>query len=164
MSNLHRLAGETVAAAAGRGVTIATAESLTAGMVSAILADTPGASAMLRGGVVSYSNSVKRDLLRVPQELLDAVGSVNGDVAAAMAEGARNACGADLAVATTGVAGPGEHDGKPVGTVFIGVASAQGATFYPYSFEGTRAEIRALACEAALERLREALASLSYRE
>jgi nicotinamide-nucleotide amidase len=62
------------------------------------------------------------------------------------------------------VAGPGEHDGKPVGTVFIGVASAQGATFYPYSFEGTRAEIRALACEAALERLREALASLSYRE
>jgi nicotinamide-nucleotide amidase len=164
MSNLHRLAGETVAAAAGSGITIATAESLTAGMVSAILADTPGASAMLRGGVVSYSNSVKRDLLRVPQELLDAVGSVDGDVAAAMAEGARTACGADLAVATTGVAGPGEHDGKPVGTVFIGVASAHGATSYPYSFEGTRAEIRALACEAALERLREALASLSYRE
>jgi nicotinamide-nucleotide amidase len=164
MSNLHRLAGETVAMAAGRGVTIATAESLTAGMVSAILADTPGASAMLRGGVVSYSNSVKRDLLRVPQELLDAVGSVDGEVAAAMAEGARSACGADLAVATTGVAGPGEHDGKPVGTVFIGVASAHGSTSFPYSFEGTRAEIRALACEAALERLREALASLSYRE
>ena len=164
MSNLHRLAGETVAAAAGRGITIATAESLTAGMVSAILADTPGASAMLRGGVVSYSNSVKRDLLHVPQELLDAVGSVDGDVAAAMAQGARTACGADLAVATTGVAGPREHDGKPVGTVFIGVASADGATSYLYSFEGTRAEIRALACEAALERLREALSALSYRE
>lgn len=164
MSNLHKLAGETVVAAAGRGVTIATAESLTAGMVTAILADIPGASAMLRGGVVSYSNSVKRDLLRVPQELLDTVGSVDGEVAAAMAEGARSACGADLAVATTGVAGPGEHDGKPVGTVFIGVASANGSTSFPYSFEGTRAEIRALACEAALERLREALAPLSYRE
>jgi nicotinamide-nucleotide amidase len=164
MSNLHRIAGETVAAAVERGVTVATAESLTAGMVTAMLADTAGASAMLRGGVVSYSNSVKRDLLRVPQELLDAVGSVDGDVAAAMAEGARNACGADLGVSTTGVAGPNGHDGKPVGTVFIGIATAQGATSYPYSFEGTRAEIRALACEAALARLQEALASLSYRE
>ena len=73
-------------------------------------------------------------------------------------------CGADLGVSTTGVAGPDEHDGKPVGTVFIGIATAQGATSYPYSFEGTRAEIRALACAAALERLQEALASLSYRE
>jgi nicotinamide-nucleotide amidase len=164
MSNLHRIAGEAVAAAVGRGVTVATAESLTAGMVTAMLADTPGASAMLRGGVVSYSNAVKRDVLHVPQELLDAAGSVDGDVAAAMAEGARNACGADLAVSTTGVAGPDDHDGKPVGTVYIGVATAQGSSSYPYSFEGTRAEIRALACEAALERLQEALASLSYRE
>lgn len=164
MSNLHRIAGEAVAAAVGRGVTVATAESLTAGMVTAMLADTPGASAMLRGGVVCYSNAVKRDVLRVPQELLDAVGSVDGGVAEAMAEGARTACGADLAVSTTGVAGPNGHDGKPVGTVFIGIATAQGATSYPYSFAGTRAEIRALACEAALERLQEALASLSYRE
>lgn len=164
MSNLHRIAGEAVAAAVGRGVTVATAESLTAGMVTAMLADTPGASAMLRGGVVSYSNAVKRDVLHVPQELLDAAGSVDGDVAAAMAEGARSACGADLAVSTTGVAGPDDHDGKPVGTVYIGVATAQGSSSYPYSFEGTRAEIRALACEAALERLQEALASLSYRE
>jgi nicotinamide-nucleotide amidase len=164
MSNLHRIAGEAVAAAVGRGVTVATAESLTAGMVTAMLADTPGASAILRGGVVSYSNAVKRDVLHVPEELLDAVGSVDGDVAAAMAKGARSACGADLAVSTTGVAGPDEHDGKPVGTVYIGIATAQGSSSYPYSFEGTRAEIRALACEAALERLQEALASLSYRE
>lgn len=164
MSNLHRIAGEAVAAAVRRGVTVATAESLTAGMVTAMLADTPGASAMLRGGVVSYSNTVKRDVLHVSQELLDAVGSVDGEVAAAMAEGARSACGADLAVSTTGVAGPDEHDGKPVGTVYVGVATAQGSSSYPYSFEGTRAEIRALACEAALERLQEALASIGYRE
>lgn len=164
MTNLHRIAGEAVAAAVGRGITVATAESLTAGMVTAMLADTPGASAMLQGGVVSYRNSVKRDVLGVPQALLDSVGSVDGTVAAAMADGARRTCGADLGVSTTGVAGPDDHDGKPVGTVFIGVATAEGSTSFPYSFEGTRAEIRALACGAALERLQEALASLSYRE
>ena len=164
MTNLHRIAGEAVAAAVGRGITVATAESLTAGMVTAMLADTPGASAMLQGGVVSYRNSVKRDVLGVPQALLDSVGSVDGTVAAAMADGARRTCGADLGVSTTGVAGPDDHDGKPVGTVFIGVATAEGSMSFPYSFEGTRAEIRALACGAALERLQEALASLSYRE
>lgn len=160
MTNLHRIAGEAVAAAVGRGVTVATAESLTAGMVAAVLADTPGASAMLQGGVVSYNNTVKRDVLGVPQEMLDAVGSVDEAVAAAMAEGARRVCGADLAVSTTGVAGPEAHDGKPVGTVFVGVATAAGVQAFPYSFEGTRAEIRALACGAALERLQEALAAL----
>ena len=161
MTNLHRIAGEAVAAAVGRGVTVATAESLTAGMVAAVLADTPGASAMLKGGVVSYNNTVKRDVLGVPQELLDTVGSVDEAVAAAMAEGARRICGADLAVSTTGVAGPGAHDGKAVGTVFVGVASADGAHAFPYSFQGTRAEIRGLACGAALERLQEALNALS---
>ncbi|UKA55896.1 CinA family protein [Arthrobacter sp. FW305-BF8] len=161
MTNLHRIAGEAVAAAVGRGVTVATAESLTAGMVAAVLADTPGASAMLQGGVVSYSNTVKRDVLGVSQDLLDAVGSVDEAVAAAMADGARRVCGADLAVSTTGVAGPDAHDGKAVGTVFVGVATAQGVQAFPYSFQGTRAEIRGLACGAALERLQEALAALS---
>lgn len=160
MTNLHRIAGEAVAAAVGRGVTVATAESLTAGMVAAVLADTPGASAMLQGGVVSYNNTVKRDILGVPQELLDAVGSVDEAVAAAMAEGARRVCGADFAVSTTGVAGPDVHDGKAVGTVFVGVASAKGVQAFPYSFEGTRAEIRGLACGAALERLQQALTAL----
>jgi nicotinamide-nucleotide amidase len=161
VTNLHRIAGEAVAAAVGRGVTVATAESLTAGMVAAVLADTPGASAMLQGGVVSYNNTVKRDVLGVPQELLDTVGSVDEAVAAAMAEGARRVCGADLAVSTTGVAGPGAHDGKAVGTVFVGVATAEGAHAFPYIFQGTRAEIRGLACGAALERLQEALNALS---
>lgn len=157
--NLHRIAGQAVNGAIGRGLTVATGESLTAGMLAAMLADTPGASGMLQGGVVSYQNAVKVDVLGVPRELLDAVGSVDGQVAAAMAAGARRICGADIGVSTTGVAGPEPHDGKAVGTVFIGLATADGATSYSYAFEGSRPEIRALACAAALERLLEALSS-----
>ena len=134
--NLHRMAGQAVTGAMDRGLTVATAESLTAGMVAAVLADTPGASGMLQGGVVSYANSVKVGVLGVPGELLDAVGSVDGQVAAAMADGARRICGADIGVSTTGVAGPEPHDGKAVGTVFIGVATAGGATSYAYAFDG----------------------------
>ncbi len=155
--NLHRLAGEAVERSVAAGLTVATAESLTAGMVAAVLADTPGASAMLRGGVVAYANEVKAAVLGVPEALLETAGSVDGDVAAAMAAGARRACGADVGVSTTGVAGPDAHDGKPVGTVFIGVATAEGAASYPYRFEGSRQEIRALSCGAALERLLDAV-------
>lgn len=160
--NLHRLSEQTVTGAIDRGLTAATAESLTAGMVAAVLADTPGASGMFQGGVVSYSNAVKSGVLGVPRELLDAVGSVDAQVAAAMAEGARRICGADIGVSTTGVAGPEPHDGKPVGTVFVGIATAEGSTSYAYAFEGSRPEIRALACGAALERLLEALSSNGY--
>jgi len=159
MNNLHRIAGQAVRGAISRGVTVATAESLTAGMVAAMLADTPGASAMLQGGVVSYQNSVKAEVLGVPPELLDAVGSVDGQVAAAMAEGARRLCRADIGVSTTGVAGPEPHDDKAVGTVFVGVATAGGSASYAYSFEGNRPEIRGQACAAALERLLEVLSS-----
>ncbi|CAN7287308.1 damage-inducible protein CinA [Arthrobacter sp. Leaf337] len=162
MSNLHRIAEQAVNGAIGRGLTVATAESLTAGMVAAVLADTPGASGMLQGGVVSYQNSVKSDVLGVPAELLDAVGSVDGDVAKAMAAGARRVCGADIGVSTTGVAGPEPHGGKDVGTVFVGVATADGATSFGYVFEGNRADIRGQACAAALERLLEALSSEAY--
>lgn len=161
--NLHHLAGEAVTAAIGRGLTVATAESLTAGMVAAVLADTPGASAMLQGGVVSYQNTVKAEVLGVPQDLLDSVGAVDGRVAEAMAEGARRLCGADIGVSTTGVAGPEPHGGKDVGSVYIGVATAEGSASYGYSFEGNRPEIRGQACAAALERLLEALAPAGYR-
>ncbi|MFF1385881.1 CinA family protein [Arthrobacter sp. NPDC058288] len=162
MSNLHRIAEQAVNRAISRGLTVATAESLTAGMVAAVLADTPGASGMLQGGVVSYQNSVKAEVLGVPGELLDAVGSVDGDVAKAMAEGARRVCGADIGVSTTGVAGPEPHGGKAVGTVFVGVATAEGSTSFGYVFEGNRADVRGQACAAALERLLEALSSEAY--
>lgn len=150
-------AAAVVAGAIGKGVTVATAESLTAGMVAAFLANTPGASGMLQGGVVAYQNSVKSAVLGVSRELLEEAGSVDGRVAAAMAEGARLACGADVGVSTTGVAGPEPHDGKAVGTVFIGVASGKGSGFYGYEFAGSRAEIREQAVSAAFSRVLELL-------
>lgn len=150
-------AASAVALAIERGVTVATAESLTAGLVAATLADTPGASGMLQGGVVAYQNAVKAGILGVSEQLLSAVGSVDAEVAAAMAAGARQACGADVGVSTTGVAGPLPHDGKQVGTVFIGVATSGGAVAHAYSFQGDRPGIRAQATAAALERLVECL-------
>ncbi|NQD88152.1 nicotinamide-nucleotide amidohydrolase family protein [Paenarthrobacter sp. CM16] len=152
-----------VAAAIAGKQTVATAESLTAGMVAASLANTPGASGMLQGGVVAYQNSVKSDVLGVPKELLAAVGSVDGGVAEAMADGARRACGASVGVSTTGVAGPDPHDGKAVGTVFIGIATEAGTQAFECSFTGDRQSIREQACEAALARLLAALEGVGYR-
>ncbi|MGJ3192495.1 nicotinamide-nucleotide amidohydrolase family protein [Paenarthrobacter nitroguajacolicus] len=152
-----------VAAAIGKNLTVATAESLTAGMVAATLANTPGASGMLQGGVIAYQNSVKAGVLGVSAELLAAVGSVDGAVAEAMADGARRACGADVGISTTGVAGPEPHDGKTVGTVFIGVASDAGVASFQYLFSGDRQSIREQACEAALERLIVAVSDVGYR-
>ncbi|MBT2565799.1 CinA family protein [Arthrobacter sp. ISL-85] len=157
MSNLHQLAAQAVRQALESGQTVATAESLTAGMVSAVLADTPGASGMLQGGVVAYQNSVKDAVLHVPADLLARAGSVDPDVARAMAAGARTVLGADVGLSTTGVAGPEAHDGKPVGRVYIGIATAAGTAGFEYTFTGSRPDIRAAACGAALERLLEAL-------
>ncbi|WP_458110959.1 CinA family protein [Arthrobacter sp. R1-13] len=159
MSNLHRSAEAAVTKAREHGLTVATGESLTAGMIAAVLADTPGASAMLQGGIVAYQNAVKSAVLGVSAELLAEVGSVDGRVAEAMAAGARTLCGADIGVSSTGVAGPDPHDGKAVGRVFIGIATAAGSFASSYDFEGNRAEIRGQACAAALEQLLKALPS-----
>jgi len=159
VTNLHHLAEQAVKRALETGRTVATAESLTAGMVSAVLADTAGASGMFQGGVVAYQSSVKVDVLGVSADLLATVGSVDGAVAAAMAAGARTALGAGIGISTTGVAGPEEHDGKAVGTVFIGMATADGSSSFEYSFTGNRADIRGQACGAALERLLAVLSS-----
>ncbi|MDP9883542.1 nicotinamide-nucleotide amidase [Sinomonas atrocyanea] len=140
-----------------RGATAATAESLTAGLVAASLADVPGASGMLRGGVVSYASEVKAGVLGVSPELLARAGSVDAEVARQMADGARRVCGADYGVATTGAAGPEPHDGKPVGTVFVGVSGPGGSAVRAYTFDGDRAAIRRAATEAALAVLLEAL-------
>ncbi|HKU09782.1 MAG TPA: nicotinamide-nucleotide amidohydrolase family protein [Sinomonas sp.] len=146
-------AEEVVAAFLGAGATVATAESLTAGLVAAALADVPGASGMLRGGVVSYASEVKAGILGVSEQLLAEAGSVNPHVAAQMAEGARRVCGADYGVSTTGVAGPDAHDGKPVGTVYVAVAGPERTETQEFTFEGNRAEIRAAARDAALRAL-----------
>ena len=104
------------------GVTLATAESLTAGLVAAALADVPGSSAVLQGGVVAYQNRIKEGLLGVDPDLLASRGAVDPEVARQMAAGARRALGADVGVSTTGVAGPEPHQGRPVGTVMVGLA------------------------------------------
>lgn len=163
MSKLHALSMQVVQGALDAGLKVGTAESLTAGLVAAAIADIPGASGMLQGGVVAYRNSVKAAVLGVPEDLLAQAGSVDGQVAAAMAEGAQRTCGADIGVSTTGVAGPEPHDGKKVGTVFIGIAGPTGATSFEYAFNGTRPAIRSLACEAALERLLAEIRSCLYQ-
>ncbi|MFC4370177.1 nicotinamide-nucleotide amidohydrolase family protein [Citricoccus nitrophenolicus] len=106
----------------GRGLTLATAESLTAGLLAATLAEVPGASGTLQGGVIAYQNHVKQNLLGVDADLLARHGAVHPEVARQMAEGARRATGADVGLSTTGVAGPAPHQGQPVGTVYVGVA------------------------------------------
>ena len=147
------LAAEVVQRAVAAGRQLATAESLTAGQISATLATVPGASAVLRGAVVSYSSEVKVSLLGVPRGLLESHGSVDPEVARLMATGARRACGADIAVSATGVAGPAAHDGKSVGTVFIGWASAAGSGAVEHHFVGDRDKIRARSTQAALQQL-----------
>ena len=142
-----------IAAAARQGLRVASAESLTAGMVSAELATVPGASAVLQGGVVAYQNEVKMQVLGVSGDLLRDVGSVDAAVAEQMASGVRRLLKADIGVSTTGVAGPESHDGKPVGTVFIGIATASGTRAEGFRFDGDRASIRQQACEAAIELL-----------
>ena len=134
------------------------AESLTGGLVAATLTDVPGSSDVVRGGVVSYSSDVKRDVLGVSRETLALIGAVSEETACAMAEGARAALGCDVAVSATGIAGPGGAEpGKPVGTVWIGRADASLTCARCCHFPGTREEVRLLAVRAALEFALEAL-------
>ncbi len=132
------------------GQTIACAESLTAGLVAATIADTPGASLVLRGAVVAYAADLKTDLLGVPAELIAQVGTVDPAVAVAMAEGCRARLGATWSVSTTGVAGPGPSEGKPAGTVHIAVSGPAGTVTRALELNGTRAEIRAATVAAVL--------------
>lgn len=110
-----------------RGLTLAAAESCTGGLIAKRLTDIPGASQVFLGGVVSYTNHVKQQVLRVPENLLARCGAVSAEVARAMALGVRVLTGADLAVSVTGLAGPdGDDRGNPVGTVFVGLSAPGG--------------------------------------
>jgi nicotinamide-nucleotide amidase len=135
-----------------RGLTIATAESCTGGAIANALVGVSGASAAYRGSVVAYANDVKMDLLDVPAETLARVGAVSEETAIAMALGAKRRLGTDIAIATTGIAGPdGGTPEKPVGLVYFGYADETGASeAVKFTFPGTRADIRDRAMTAAL--------------
>lgn len=135
-----------------RGKTLVTAESLTGGMIGSVLTSVPGASAVFKGGIISYTDDVKREVLGVPGDDLAVFGAVSAPVALAMASGARKRLKADYAVSVTGLAGPdGDEFGHEVGTVFIGFECRQKATVKEYHFSGSREDVRQQTVEAALQ-------------
>ncbi len=141
-----------------RQLTVALAESCTGGFIAHRLTNVPGASKVLLAGCVTYSNEAKHSLLGVPMELIAAHGAVSEPVAKAMAEGARSRLGATYAVSATGIAGPdGGTAEKPVGTVFIGLASSQGSVARRYLFPYDRLSFKQAASQNALESLRQAI-------
>lgn len=150
-----------VAALTAQGRTVATAESLTAGLLAARIADVPGASAVLRGGVVAYATDLKASLLNVDADLLARVGPVHPDVAAAMALGARTRCGADIGVATTGVAGPGPADGHDAGTFLVALSWDQGTRVAQFHEGGLRNHVRLTAVDCAVTMLAELLGTFT---
>ena len=148
---ISRAAANLVALMKAAGKTCATAESCTGGLVGGALTSVPGSSEVYAGGVVSYSNEVKREVLGVPAGVLAAHGAVSSETAAAMAEGARRLLKTDLAVSLTGVAGPGGGSPeKPVGLVWMGLATAEGVRTEKALFPGDRAAVRAAAVLHAL--------------
>ena len=147
------LAADAVAALRAAGATVATAESLTGGLVCATLVGVPGASDVVRGGVVAYAPELKTTLLGVDASIIAERGTVDALVAARMAEGARDRLGATYGLATTGVAGPDPSEGKPAGTVHIGVAGPRGVVTEQLSLTGDRDSIRSQTVAALLSGL-----------
>ncbi|MGW0020356.1 CinA family protein [Rhodococcus sp. NPDC003382] len=146
-------AADLVAALVERGQTVATAESLTAGLLSATIAGVPGASAVLRGGLVVYATDLKSSLAGVDTERLGRDGPVAESTAAALAEGAAERCGATWGVGLTGVAGPDDQDGHPPGTLFLGICGPDGTTVTCPAVHGDRWSIRLGAVDAAVSGL-----------
>jgi nicotinamide-nucleotide amidase len=147
------LAARVLDALAARGETIATAESLTGGLLAARLTDVPGASRSFVGGVVSYATRVKVAALGVPDALVAQHGVVSEECAIAMAHGVRDRLDATWGLATTGVAGPDPQEGRAVGTVWVALAGRAGATARLLDLPGDRAAIRQATCDAVLELL-----------
>ncbi|WP_028049875.1 CinA family protein [Cellulomonas sp. URHD0024] len=143
-------AAELLAVLRSRGWSVAVAESLTGGLVCSTIVDVPGASASLRGGVVAYATDLKATVLGVGSALLAARGPVDPEVARQMAEAVRERLGADVGLATTGVAGPDPQDGHPPGTVHVAVAAPIGAVVRSLRVPGDRSTVRSGAVDAVL--------------
>jgi nicotinamide-nucleotide amidase len=158
------LAADLVARLTALGQTVAVAESLTGGLVSAALTDVAGASAVVRGGVLAYAAELKTSVLDVDGELLAKVGAVDGDVAEQMAAGVRAVMGATYGLATTGVAGPDPADGKPLGMVYVAVVGPGSSRVKALALSGDRAQIRAQSVLAVLALLAEQVAAQNGEE
>lgn len=152
---LHSLASAVLDVCRAKKLRLVTAESCTGGMVAAALTDIAGSSDVVERGLVTYSNDAKSELLAVPPALIAAHGAVSGEVAAAMAAGALARAPVDLAVAITGIAGPGGGSpAKPVGLVWFGIAATSGTPeTASHIFPGDRAAVRLAATRRALELL-----------
>jgi nicotinamide-nucleotide amidase len=157
LSVASTLAADLVARLTASGQTVAVAESLTGGLVSAALTEAAGASLVVRGGVLAYASDLKAQLLGVDEALLTQVGTVDAGVAEQMAAGVRSLMGATHGLATTGVAGPDPVDGKPVGTVYVAVVGPGFSRVKALALSGDRAGIRAQSVLAVLLLLDELL-------
>lgn len=153
-----RSAGALIEYCRTHGLTVATAESCTGGLIASLLTDVPGSSAVVMGGCVAYTNEVKQAVLRVPASVISEHTEVSAPCAAAMAEGARRLMGASLAVSTTGYAGPGGGNEKnPVGTVYLAIASRTGTVTKRFEAPvgSSRTEVKRLAALFAISLLLE---------
>lgn len=158
MENIQEKARRLIEVLREKGMTVATAESCTAGLISAHIADIPGSSDVLLGGVVSYANEVKTKVLGVPAEVIEKFGAVSEPCARAMADGVRCLTGASVSVSVTGIAGPGGGtDEKPVGTVCFGVSDVSGTETFTEHFDKTadRQTIRELTVIEAMTKVLE---------
>src|SRR5690349_3152698 len=144
-----------------RGITLATAESLTGGDLGALITAIPGASRTYLGGVVSYATEVKVDVLGVDQETVDTVGVVSEQCAREMATGVRDLLKADIGLSTTGVAGPMPQEDKPVGLAYVGVAHGDDVRVTEVNAEGSRWDIRRAVVSAAMDLLAETVEGIA---
>jgi nicotinamide-nucleotide amidase len=146
-------AAEALVLLGAAGATLATAESLTGGRLAATVTSVPGASASYLGGYVTYATDLKERLLGVPHDLVERYGAVSAECVGAMATGCREAVGATYALSTTGVAGPDSQEGRPVGTVFVGIAGPEGVSVLTMELVGDRQQVQDRACREALSAL-----------
>jgi nicotinamide-nucleotide amidase len=152
------LARDLVARLTTSGATLATAESLTGGLLGGLITAVPGASVVYRGGVIAYATELKETLLGVHEDLVDEFGVVSAECAEAMATGVRSAAGSTYSLSTTGVAGPDRQDGLPPGSVYVGWCGPRGAGASRLDLSGDRGTIRSETCRRAMTMLLDILA------
>lgn len=154
---MHNLALEVVKKLKEKNLTIATAESLTAGLLSSKLAEIEGASKVFKGGIVAYQNEVKENILNIDSKTIDKYSSVSREVAILMAENVRKKLKTDLGVSTTGVAGPGLVGDKKIGTVFVAISFSEHNMCLELNLSGDRQSIREESCRKLFELILEKL-------